>query len=158
MNAWRMISLMVGHWFRTPAQGVPRDLVHLTVAAGDGADDGRQAGQMRDVAGELSLAMDRDRLRLVAGVVHDLDLARLHDEEVHVAVANRKQLLPVPKQLRLGMGARRQVTDLRLIQSRECHRLKVLFIHKGKLNSLYSHCRLPIPASFATNRNLHRHA
>ena len=40
MNACRMISLMVGHWFRTRRRALPGDLVHLAVAPRDGADDG----------------------------------------------------------------------------------------------------------------------
>ena len=116
MNACRMMSLMVRALVQDAPQGVARDLVHLAIAARDGADDGREAGHMRDIAGELARAMDRDRLRLVARIIHDLDLARLHDEEVHVAVADRKKRLPVPEQLRLGMGAAGQLTDLRLIQ------------------------------------------
>ena len=76
------------------AQGVGRHLVGLAVGAGDGADDGRPAGHLRHVAGELAGAVDRDGLRLVAGFVHDLDLARLDDEEAGVAVAGREELFP----------------------------------------------------------------
>ena len=76
-------------------QGVGRDLVDLAIAPGDGADDRRAAGQLRDVAGELPGAVDRDGLRRLAGLVHDLDLAGLDDEEVEVAVAGLEELFPV---------------------------------------------------------------
>ena len=110
---------MAGHRFRTLRRASPVIFVHLAVAPGDATDDGRQAGQMRDVARELALTMDGDRLPLVAGAIYDLDLARLHNEEVHVPFAHRKERLPVPEQLRLGMGAARQLTDLCLIQCGE---------------------------------------
>ena len=41
-------------------QRLARNLNHLAVAPGDGADDRRGAGQVGDVAGELALAMDGD--------------------------------------------------------------------------------------------------
>src|SRR5206468_1926441 len=68
-------------------QRLARDLEHLAAAPGNGADDGFSAGQVRDLAGELALAMDRDPLRLIAGIIDDFDLARLHDEELHVVLA-----------------------------------------------------------------------
>src|ERR1700716_1342941 len=84
---------------------------------------------MRNVACELARAMDRDRLRLVAGLIYDLHLARLHNEEAHVLVAYRKKLLPVPEQLRLGIGAACQLSDLILIKGWECDRQKVVLVH-----------------------------
>src|SRR5713226_10470906 len=78
--------------------------------------------------------MGREGLRLVARVIYDFDLARLHNEEVHVSVAHRKKRLPVPEHLRLGMGATCQLTDLRLIKGGECDRQKVVFVHSSKLN------------------------
>ena len=87
MNACRMMSLSVGHWFSDCRRRFARDLVHLAVAPGDGADDRRRAGQVRDVAGELARPMHGERLRLVAGEIDDLDLARLDDEKVRVAIA-----------------------------------------------------------------------
>ena len=76
-------------------QGVGRYLVDFAIAAGDGADDRRAAGQLRHVAGELAGPVDRDGLRLLAGFVHDLDLARLDDEELEVAVADLEELFPI---------------------------------------------------------------
>ena len=111
------------------SQSLPRNLVHLAIATGDGANHPRIAGQVRDVAGELALPMDRDCLRFVAGVIDDLDLARLDDEEVEVAVADRKERLPVPIQLKRGAGATGQFGDLGLVERRKGDRLKVVFGH-----------------------------
>ena len=58
--------------------------------------DGRHAGQMRDVAGELARGMVRDRLRPIARMVDDLDLARLDDKKVYVPLAYREQCFSVP--------------------------------------------------------------
>ena len=54
---------------------------------------------MRDVAGELSGPVDRDGFRRLPGFVDDLDLARLDDEELEVAVADLEELLAVRKRL-----------------------------------------------------------
>ena len=78
-----------------------------------------------------ALAVDRDRLRLVAGVVDDLDLAGLDDEELEVAVADREQRLPVPVQPGRGIGATSQLLDLGLIEGRECDRKKIALVHKN---------------------------
>jgi hypothetical protein len=76
------------------SQGVWRHLVRLAVGASHGADDGRRAGHLPHVAGELAGVVGRDGRRLLAGFVHDLDLARLDDEEPAVAVAGCEELLP----------------------------------------------------------------
>lgn len=73
--------------------------------------------------------MDRKCLRFVAGVIDDLDLARLDDEKVEVAVADRKECLPVPIKLWCGGGAIGQSSDLGLIKRRNGDRLKVVFGH-----------------------------
>src|ERR1051325_4514960 len=90
---------------------------------------------MRDVAGKLALPMGRDDLGLVAGIVHNFDLARVHDEEAHLPVADAEEGLSVPEELGLGLGAARELTDLRLIECRECNREKILFAHSSGLNS-----------------------
>jgi hypothetical protein len=77
--------------------------------------------------------MDRDRPRRIASIIYNLDLARLHNEEVHVSLAYRKKRLPVPEQLGLGIGAACELTDLRLIKSGECDRQKIVFAHSSKL-------------------------
>src|SRR5437667_462587 len=96
---------------QNPAQGIARHLVHLGVAAGDRADHRRIAGQMRHVTGELAFAVDRDGLRLIAGMIHDLHLAGLDDEEFEVAVADREQRLPVAVRLRRDTAATAQIVD-----------------------------------------------
>ena len=97
-------------------QGVGRHLVDFAIAPGDGADDRRAAGQLRHVAGELPGPVDRDGLRRLAGFVHDLDLARLDDEELEVAVADLEELFPVPVPLELRQGAAPQRGHLGLVE------------------------------------------
>src|SRR5260370_26455385 len=84
--------------------------------------------------------MDYQRLRLVAGVIHDRDFAGLDDEELHVVLTRRKQRLPVPVQLGRGLGAISQLTDLRLIQGGECDRLKIVLAHNLATRSSVSPC------------------
>src|SRR5438034_1176674 len=70
---------------RAQVQHAPQALAgnfdHLAVTPGDGADNSRSAGHVRDVASELAFAMDGEPLRLVPRIIDDLDLARLHNEE-----------------------------------------------------------------------------
>ena len=90
---------------------IARHHVHLGVAAGDRADHRRIAGQMRHVTGELAFAVDRDGLRLVAGIIDDFHLAGLDDEEFEVAVADREQRLSVAVRLRRDAAATAQIVD-----------------------------------------------
>ena len=110
-------------------QRLARNLNHLAAAAGDGADDRRGAGQVGNVAGELALAMDGDPLRLVARIIDDLDLARLHDEELHVAVADGEKRLPVLKRSGHAGRAIAQASDLGLVERRESDGLEVVLGH-----------------------------
>jgi hypothetical protein len=73
--------------------------------------------------------MDRDRLRLLAGVIDDLDLTRLDDMEFEVAVADRKQRLPVPIPLgcRAGTATAAELGDLGLVECRKGNGLKIVF-------------------------------
>src|SRR5712692_8446042 len=73
--------------------------------------------------------MDHDRLRLVAGVIDDLDLTRLDDVELEVAIAHRDECLPVPIQLLGGVGATLELADLGVVERRESNGLKGLFGH-----------------------------
>ena len=84
---------------------------------------------MCDFSGELALAMDRDRLRLVARVIDDLDLTRLDDEEFEVTVADRKERLPVPVHLGRGGGALGELANLGFVKRRKRDGLKVVFGH-----------------------------
>src|SRR2546430_9541692 len=84
---------------------------------------------MRHVTGELAFEVDRDGLRLVAGMIHDLHLAGLDDEEFEVAVADREQRLPVAVGLRRDTAAAAQVIDEWLIQGREGDRMQIVFGH-----------------------------
>src|SRR5215216_5961958 len=86
---------------------------------------------MRDVAGEPALAMDRDHLWLVARMIHDLDLTRPDDEEFEVAIADRKERLPVPIQLRRGTGATSDFADLTVVERRKSDGLEVVFGHNS---------------------------
>src|SRR5438105_12567515 len=84
---------------------------------------------MRHVTGELALAVDRDGLRLIAGMIHDLDLAGFDDEEFEVAVTDREQRLPVAVGLRRDTAAAAQIVDERLLERRERYRLQIVFGH-----------------------------
>src|SRR5207249_9457757 len=117
-------------------QDIARHLVYFGVAAGDRADHRRIAGQMRHVAGELALAVDRDGLRVVAGIIDDFHLAGLDDEEFEVAVADREQRLPVAVRLRRDTAATAQIVDERLIEGREGDGMKIVFGH-GYFTSQY---------------------
>ena len=112
MNACRMMSPRSGHWLMTCLSEIAGDLVDLAVAAGDGGDDRRRAGQVRDVAGELARAVDGDRLRLVAGLVEDLDLAGANDEEFEVAVADLDENVARGMLRDPGAGATAELGDL----------------------------------------------
>src|SRR2546428_12861378 len=84
---------------------------------------------MRHVTGELAFEVDRDGLRLIAGMIHDLHLAGLDDEEFEVAVADREQRLPVAVRLRRDTAATAQIVDECLIEGREGNGMKIVFSH-----------------------------
>ena len=111
-------------------QGVSGDFVHLAVAARDRADDGRKASQMRDVAGKLAWTMDCERLRRVAGIVDDLDLARLDNEEFEVPLADRDERFPIPVPPGLDRGATGELRDLGLLENREGDGLEIVLGHR----------------------------
>src|SRR5206468_4506162 len=89
----------------------------------------RIAGQMRHVTGELAFEVDRDGLRFIAGMIHDLHLAGLDDEKFEVAVADREQRLPVAVRLRRDTAATAQIVDERLLEGREGDGMKIVFGH-----------------------------
>ena len=72
---------------RAPERG-RGNLIDFAIAAGNSAHDGWEAREVRDIAGELPFAVNHDRLRRVTRVVDDLDLARLDDEELEIALAD----------------------------------------------------------------------
>ena len=100
-------------------QRVGRYLVDFAIAAGNGADERRSAGQLRHVAGELAGSLDGDGFRRVAGFVHDLDLAGLDDEELGVAVADFEESFPVPVVLEHRQRAACERCELGIGQFRE---------------------------------------
>src|SRR5262245_12845355 len=73
--------------------------------------------------------MDDDPLRFVARIIDDLDLTRLHDEELEVAVADGEKLLPVLERPRDGSRATAQSSDLGLVEGREGDGLEIVFGH-----------------------------
>src|SRR5262245_3285239 len=84
---------------------------------------------MGDVTGELALPMDRDRLRLLAGVIEDLDFTGLDYKELEIPVADRDEDLPVPKRPRHGARARLELPNLRVREGGEGDGLERLFGH-----------------------------
>ena len=86
---------------------------------------------MRDIAGELAFAVNRERFRRVAGIVEDLDLARLDDEEFENAIANRDEGFPVAAMSRRDRCAVGNLGDLVLIENRKGDGLKCVFGHGG---------------------------
>jgi hypothetical protein len=63
-----------------------------------------------------------NHLRRITGVVDDLDLARLDDKELEVALAGGEERLPVPVQLGRRGGTFSQFGDLGFGKSRESYR------------------------------------
>src|SRR6185369_12109511 len=72
---------------------------------------------------------DDDGLRRLAGLVDDLDLARLDDEELEVAVSRLEQLLAVRMPLENRPGARTQLGDLSGVQLGECGGVQLVVDH-----------------------------
>jgi hypothetical protein len=108
---------------------IPRDLVHLDLAPRYPTDHRGVAGQVRNVAGEPARAMNRDRLRDVAGVIDDLDLARLDDMEFEVSLADREERFSIPVRFHRGRRTPAQFGDLGFVQGREGNRLKIMLGH-----------------------------
>ena len=132
-------------------QGVGRDLVDFGIAPSDGPDDRRAAGQLRHVACELPGPEDRDGPRLFAGLVHDLDLAGLDDEETEVPVADLEELFPIRVALELRQRASLQRGHLVLVELGEGEAFRSC--------SAMCHC-LPVrdPASAQVQRELLRYS
>ena len=108
------------------------DLVDFAIVPGDGADDGRSTGQVRNVSGELSRPMHRDCFRRLPGFIEDLDLAGLDDEELEVAVADLEEFFAVPVALELRFRTARQGGDLVRVERRECDGVQIGLSHGSK--------------------------
>src|SRR5580658_6464469 len=84
---------------------------------------------MRDIACELAPAVNHDRPRFVAGMIEDLDLTRLDDEEFESPVANRNKGLTVLatswQQCRALSGLR----NLSVVKNRKGNRMKGVLCH-----------------------------
>src|SRR5436309_3024569 len=89
----------------------------------------RSSMLLHAIMGVSAFVVDRDGLRLVAGIIDDFHLAGLDDEEFEVAVADREQRLPVAVGLRRDTAAAAQVVDERLLEGREGDGMKVVFGH-----------------------------
>ena len=84
-----------------PQSGL-RNLIDLGVAARVAADDGRPAGDLRHVPGELPRSVDGHPLRVVAGLIHDFDVAGDDDEKLGFAVAGAEQRFAIADFLARG--------------------------------------------------------
>jgi len=82
---------------------------------------------MRDVARELAFTVGRDGLRRVAGIVEDLDLARLDDVELENAIANRDECLAISAMSRRDGGAIGKLGDLVRIENRKGNGMECVF-------------------------------
>jgi hypothetical protein len=71
---------------------------------------------VRHVAGELSGPQHRDRLRHLAGLVHDIDLAGLDDEELEIALEDTNEGLPGPELLERRSRASAERGHLRFVE------------------------------------------
>ena len=89
-------------------------------AFGDGLDDRWAAGQLRHVACELTRPEDYDSPWRLTGFVHDLDRARLDDEETEVPVADIEELFPIRVALERRQRASIQCGHLGRIEHGEC--------------------------------------
>ena len=78
---------------------------------------------MRDIACELSFPVDRDCLRLVAGIINDFDFPRFHNKKLQIAIADRDERFTFAVMLRHYGGAIRHLSNLCLIEDREGNRM-----------------------------------
>ena len=78
------------------AEGIGRHRVDFTIGLGDGSDDRRSARELCSFARELAGLVNDDDPRRISGLIADLDLTRLDDEELGVAIAASKERLPGP--------------------------------------------------------------
>src|SRR4029453_13456314 len=79
--------------------------------------------------GELPGAMHGDGLRSVSGLIHDLDLAGLDDEELEVAVTDVEEHFSVPVALEGRMGTAHQRGDLGILEPGEGDHVQVVLSH-----------------------------
>jgi hypothetical protein len=68
-------------------------------------------------------------LRIVPGLIHDLDLTRLDDKEVQVAVAGLEELLAVLELMERRQRAFRERRHLSLVKRREKIDVSVMLGH-----------------------------
>lgn len=78
------------------AKGFERHRVDFTIGLGEGCDDRRSARELRSLAGEFAGLVNDDDPRRISGLIADLDLTRLDDEELGIAIASSKERLPGP--------------------------------------------------------------
>ena len=88
---------------------------------------------MRDFARKLALPVNRDRLRLIAGIVEDLNFPRLDDEKLERAIANCNQRFAIAVTFRRKRSAIRRLGDLRLIENRIGNGMESVFSHGSDL-------------------------
>ncbi len=75
--------------------------------------------------------MNHDRLRLVAGVIDDLDLPGLDNDELEVLFPDRNDVFSVPVPAAPGISKAAELGNLALIKCREGDGLEVVFGHSG---------------------------
>lgn len=111
------------------AKTVVRHRIDFAIAPGDGGDNRGTARELRRLAREIAGPVHDDESGCFSSFIADLDLTRLDDEELGVAVAASKERLPglIPRQRR--PRATSQSCDLSFIKLGKCDRLQVVFGH-----------------------------
>src|SRR5580692_840037 len=100
-------------------QRLCRDFKYIAVAPRNRLKDGRSACQMRDIACKLTLPVSDDRPRFIAGIIEDFNFARLDNEELESAIAERDKRFTIPVMFRRQRGAIRRLSDLSFVEYRE---------------------------------------
>src|SRR6201999_1142164 len=108
---------------------IGRHLVDLAAAPRERADKRGAAGQMAHVAGKLAAPKHRDGPWRLGGFSDDFDLARLHDEELEVALTDRDELLPGRVVFERCPSATPERDHLGLVEDREGGGMQVGWDH-----------------------------
>ena len=123
--------------FRVMIEKLPKciggQLVNLTVAPGDGFHQRRTAGHLCYFASEFTGLKHRDDMGRIPGLVYNLDLTRLNDKEIAVAIAHPEQLFSSHILLEHRQGTATQRIHFRLAQLGKGVATQVILLHGRSL-------------------------